>query len=234
MACSYAILCLIPSHRVATPAVVRLYRNSVVDTSECFVNKIILWCVVGFVVAFVIAFGLGAWAASLGTSFGIAPWILGGLLGAFTALIGGNLAGNRKVAMASGEARDAALSFQPAPGHALLVIYREGFVGMAAGMNVHLDGRPVAQLKSPRFTALNLTPGDHTVAFGFGGLAGAQNHQAEVVVPAVAGQVIALKATMAMGALKNSIAVEWVEAYPSDLRQTLAGMKMVAADQSAA
>lgn len=196
-------------------------------------NKIVLWCVIGFVVAFVIAFALGAWAASLGTSFGIAPWILGGLLGAFTALIGGNLAGNRKVAIASGETRDTTLSFQPQPGHALLVIYREGFVGMAAGMNVNLDGRPVAQLKSPRFTALNLTPGDHTVTFGFGGLAGAQNHQAEVVVPAVDGQVIALKATMAMGALKNTIAVEWVEAYPSELREKLAKMKMVAADQPA-
>lgn len=196
-------------------------------------NKIVIWCVIGFVVAFVIVFGLGAWAASLGTSFGIAPWILGGLLGAFTALIGGNLAGNRKVAIASGEQRDATLSFQPRPGHALLVIYREGLVGMAAGMNVNLDGRPVAQLKSPRFTALDLTPGDHTVTFGFGGLAKAQNHQAEVMVPAIDGQVIALKAAMAMGALKNTIAVEWVEAYPSDLREKLSKMKMVAADQPA-
>lgn len=135
--------------------------------------------------------------------------------------------------MASGETRDKTLSFQPRPGHALLVIYREGFVGMAAGMNVSLDGQPVAQLKSPRFTALNLTPGDHTVNFGFGGLAGAQNNQAEVVVLAVDGQVVALKATMAMGALKNTIAVEWVDAYPSELRQTLSKMKMVAADQPA-
>lgn len=196
-------------------------------------NKIVLWCVIGFVVAFGIAFGLGAWAASLGTSFGWAPWILGSTIGIFTAFIGGNLAGNRKVAMASGAERDTTLSFQPRPGHALLVIYREGFVGMAAGMNVTLDDRPVAQLKSPRFTALNLTPGEHTVTFGFGGLAGTQNNQAEVVVPAVDGQVIALKATMAMGALKNTIAVEWVEAYPSDLREKLARMKMVAADQPA-
>lgn len=196
-------------------------------------NKIVLWCIVGFVVAFVIAFGLGFWAASLGTSFGAAPWILGGITGVFVAFIGGNLAGNRKVAMASETERGTTLSFQPRPGHALLVIYREGFVGMAAGMNVSLDGQPVAQLKSPRFTALNLTPGDHTVTFGFGGLAGAQNNQAEVVVPAIDGQVVALKATMAMGALKNTIAVEWVDAYPSDLRQTLSKMKMVAADQPA-
>lgn len=194
-------------------------------------NKIVLWCVIGFAVAFVIIFGLSAWAASMDSSFGIAPWIFGGFIGAFVAFIGGNLAGNRKVAMASGETRDMTLSFQPKPGHALLVIYREGFVGMAAGMNVNLDGQPVAQLKSPRFTALNLTPGDHTVTFDFGGLAGAQNNQAEVVVPAVDGQVVALKATMAMGALKNTIAVEWVDAYPSDLRQTLSKMKMVAADQ---
>lgn len=196
-------------------------------------NKIVLWCIIGFAVAFVLIFGLSTWAASMGTSFGIANWIFGGFIGAFVAFIGGNLAGNRKVAIASGEERNTTLSFQPQPGHALLVIYREGFVGMAAGMNVNLDGQPVAQLKSPRFTALNLTPGEHVVTFGFGGLAKAQNHQAEVVVPAVDGQVIALKATMAMGALKNTIAVEWVEAYPSELREKLARMKMVAADQPA-
>lgn len=194
-------------------------------------NKIVLWCIIGFAIAFILIFGLSAWAASMDISFGMAPWIFGGVIGAFVAFIGGNLAGNRKVEIATGETRDTTLSFQPRPGHALLVIYREGFVGMAAGMNVNLDGQPVAQLKSPRFTALNLMPGEHIVTFGFGGLAKAQNYQAEVVVPAIDGQVIALKATMAMGALKNTIAVEWVEAYPSELREKLARMKMVAADQ---
>lgn len=195
-------------------------------------NKIVLWCLIGFGIALVVGLALGGFAGANGADLGVAPWILGGLLGAFVAYIGGNLAGNRKVATASTEARDKALAFDALPGHALLIVYREGFVGMAAGMNVMLDGQMAAQLKSPRFTALNLAEGDHTVSFGFGGLAGAQNNAAEVRVPAVAGQVIALKAAMAMGALKNTITVEWVEAYPSELRERLKGMKMVAADQA--
>lgn len=75
-----------------------------------------------------------------------------------------NLKTNRKVAEASPEQRTQALSFAPVPGKAALYIFRNQFVGRAVGVNVLIDGREVAQLKSPRFTRILLTPGAHRVA----------------------------------------------------------------------
>ncbi|GAN00380.1 hypothetical protein U91I_04046 [alpha proteobacterium U9-1i] len=75
-----------------------------------------------------------------------------------------NLQTNRKVADAQPEARAAALTFTPEPGKAALYILRTQFVGKAVGVNLQIDGRDVAQLKSPRFTRILLTPGAHHVA----------------------------------------------------------------------
>lgn len=75
-----------------------------------------------------------------------------------------NLKTNRKVAEASPEQRTQALSFAPAAGSAVLYIFRNQFVGKAVGINVLIDGREVAQLKSPRFTRILLTPGAHRIA----------------------------------------------------------------------
>jgi hypothetical protein len=75
-----------------------------------------------------------------------------------------NLQTNRKVAEATFEQRDEALRFTPAPGKAALYVFRNQFVGRAVGINVLIDGREAAQLKSPRFTRIWLTPGRHRVA----------------------------------------------------------------------
>lgn len=75
-----------------------------------------------------------------------------------------NLQTNRKVAEATFEQRDEALRFAPAAGKAALYVFRNQFVGRAVGINVLIDGREAAQLKSPRFTRIWLTPGTHRVA----------------------------------------------------------------------
>lgn len=99
--------------------------------------------------------------------------LLGGDLMFVVALIGlvvagvivfRNLRTNRKVAEATFDQRDEALRFAPAPGKATLYIFRNQFVGRAVGVNVLIDGREVAQLKSPRFTRVLLTPGRHRIA----------------------------------------------------------------------
>jgi hypothetical protein len=75
-----------------------------------------------------------------------------------------NLQTNRKVADAAPEQRTQALSFTPEPGKAALYVFRNQFVGRAVGVNVMIDGREAAQLKSPRFTRILLSPGPHRIA----------------------------------------------------------------------
>lgn len=75
-----------------------------------------------------------------------------------------NLQTNRKVAEATAEQRKDALAFAPVAGKAVLYVFRNQFVGRAVGINVMIDGREVAQLKSPRFTRIVLTPGSHRLA----------------------------------------------------------------------
>ena len=75
-----------------------------------------------------------------------------------------NLRTNRKVAEATFDQRDEALKFAPVVGKAVLYVFRNQFVGRAVGVNVLIDGREVAQLKSPRFTRVLLTPGSHRIA----------------------------------------------------------------------
>jgi hypothetical protein len=99
--------------------------------------------------------------------------VLGGEIMLIVALIGlvvgavivtRNLQTNRKVADATPQQRAEALTFSPAAGKAALYVFRNQFVGRAVGVNVLIDGREVAQIKSPRFTRILLTPGPHRIA----------------------------------------------------------------------
>lgn len=132
-------------------------------------------------------------------------YFMGAFIGFFTFYILANLAGNRKVAMASVADRDQAARLEPAPGKALLCVYREGFVGSAAGLNIGLDGKELVQLKSPRFTCVALAPGSHSLTAAFGGFAGAQNKGTVFEFQAEAGSVIAVKVAISMGMLKNAL-----------------------------
>ena len=194
-------------------------------------NKTVVWVLVGFAVAFVLAFLVNAMAAAAGTRLGITAWFLPLIIGAFVAYIGGNLSGNRRTPKASADVRAKALTLTPEPGAALLVVFREGFVGKAAGMNLSLDGREFAQLKSPRFTAIRIEPGSHNLTVAFGGLAAPQNNAGDQTFTVSAGQVAIFRATLAMGAIKNTIRLEPVD----DLawaRSRLERMPMTAPDAS--
>lgn len=191
--------------------------------------KYITAAVVGFVVAALVGFGLNAILAAGGEKPDSTVMIASVLFGALAAYIAANMAGNRReVAAAQGE-KDQALTFQPPEGQGLLLVYRDGFVGKLVGLNLALDGRPFAQIKSPRFTALAVAPGEHVLTAGFGGLAGPQNRTNESKVTFRAGEVLAVKASVAMGALKNTIRLDGVP-VTEDLRAKLRRMSMVRAE----
>lgn len=161
---------------------------------------------------------------------GLALFFIPVFLGLVTGYIMANLQGTKAGPTATGEQKAAALRCQPSPGKALLVVYRQGFVGMAAGINVSLDGRLVAQIKSPQFTAVEVDPGSHLLEITFVGLAAAQNQAFSETINLSAGEVAAFRATLSMGAVKNTIRMERIDEMSglSDLPRTLAGMKMVA------
>lgn len=196
--------------------------------ASLIVSKYLPAVVAGFVVAFVVGGGLSLLMISAGADAGFLPGMVGALMGVFTAYIMGNLAGNRKGRAASEAEKQAVLDFRPdSPDQALLIVFREGFVGKAAGMDLSVDGRFVAQLKSPRFTAVSVAPGGHQLSMAFGGLAGKQNKPTVEGFIAKPGDVVAFRATMEMGALKNRIAVERIESRET-LGLRLKPMTMIA------
>lgn len=195
-------------------------------------GKTMKWVVIGLVVAFAVGLGFGVLGAATGADLGLSPLFIALFLGVFVAYIGGNLAGNRKTPKASADVRAKALTLTTDPDSALLVIYREGFVGKAAGMNVLLDEREIAQLKAPRFTAVSIAPGAHALRLAFGGLAGPQNNDAVAEFTVSPGDVAVFRASLSMGAFKNSIKVDRIEGDLALLRQKLDRMPMTAPDET--
>jgi F0F1-type ATP synthase assembly protein I len=159
-----------------------------------------------------------------------------GLLAAWTALFIGmavayilsNLAGNRKVATVAGADRAQALQLRPAAGKALLVVARDGFVAKLAGLNLALDGREFAQIRSPAFTLTEVAPGAHSLSVGFGGLAGPQSKAGAYAFEAAEGAVTAVMIGVSLGALQNSFHFT-PEPDLAKLKARLARMPMVAA-----
>lgn len=189
--------------------------------------------IVGLVVAGAISFGLNFITAAGGEKPDATGWIVGAVFGAIAAYAAANMAGNRRETKASAAEKTQALTFQPPEGQGLLVVYRDGYIGKLVGLNLALDGRPFAQIKSPRFTAVAVTPGEHVLTAGFGGLAGPQNKTNESKVTFRAGEVLVVKASVAMGILANTIRLE-AAPLSDDLRGKLGRMPMVRSDLAAA
>lgn len=181
---------------------------------------------IAFFVAAIVAFGLSSLMAAAGAEAGFEVPLLGSMMGGFTFYILWNLSGNRKIAGASPEQHEQAMSLTPPPGQALVYIVRRGFVAKAAGMTVSLDGVPCAHLKAPQFTCFVAAPGTHQLSAAFGGGAGAQSRAQTEPLVLEAGQAIGVLMTVKMGALQGSIAFEPLTGQT--LQQTIRGMTMVA------
>ena len=103
-----------------------------------------------------------------------------------------NLQTNRKVSDATPEQRTEALKFAPVAGKTVLYVFRNQFVGRAVGINVLIDGREVAQIKSPRFTRIVVTPGAHRIA-GYTGTNKKPGDDEGLVFDANPGEVLVAK-----------------------------------------
>src|SRR5262249_32642452 len=106
------------------------------------------------------------------------------------------------------------------------------FVGKAAGMNVALDGREIVQLKSPRFTRVDIPAGSHTLTASFGGGLATQTKPADFEFNAFPGDIVVVKVAMGFGATKNPIQIERVDL--ETVRNSLRGMDMVRAETASA
>lgn len=183
---------------------------------------------IGAGVAALLSFGLAFIVSASGAKPDWTTYLPGVFFGAITAYALNNLTGNRRTREADSAALANALTFAPDPMRARLYLVRTGFVGKMAGMNLGVDGREIAQLKSPRFTCIALSPGPHIVRAAFGGGLKGQTNAAELQLNAAASEIIVLHLALAMGAVKNTVRIERVA--PDTLRAKMQSMRMTAPD----
>jgi hypothetical protein len=160
---------------------------------------------------------------------GPAAIVYGVGIGAIVAYILSNLGGNRKIAAADAAERQRAMRMSPPAGKAMLIPYREGFVARLAGLDLSVDGQGFAQLLSPQFTCVVLTPGSHTLTGAFGGFAGAQSKAASWAFEAAPGSVLAVRIDSQMGAVQGAVKFT-LEADLEKLKKKLDRMRMAAVD----
>jgi hypothetical protein len=138
-----------------------------------------------------------------------------------------NLTSNRKVSDAGADVRRQALAFTPDASRATLYVLRTQFLGMAVGINVEVDGKPVAQLKSPRFTRILLTPGTHRVG-GYTGPASGRKPGGELDLSAAPGEIIVVMCEVEPGMVGTVSKFKRVEL--ETVRAKLQSTRMVAPD----
>lgn len=192
-------------------------------------SKAVRAVIFGVLVAVAVSAAMAYLDAVTGKSDMTTDVIIGAVFGAITAYVFGNLAGNRSIANAGNAERATALIRTPPPGKMLLYIQREGFVAKMAGLNIAIDGRPVAQLKAPRFTLIVVPARQTTLSAGFGGLAGPQNRAGEIVIDPPPGGIAVVKIAVAMGLVQGSLRFT-VQPNPQGARAALATIPMTPAD----
>ncbi len=181
---------------------------------------------VGILVAFVIGFGITFGLAAAGAEPLSSTWIIAGVIGSFVTMGMMNMAGNKPVAIADDKTRAAVLALKPPPGTGQVIVFREGFFGKANGVNLALDGRFFAQLKSPRFTAINVQPGEHKLSASLAGAMDAGSVPGQASFTLASGQSLAFRITLAMKMTTSNVTLEPV-ADTAAVAAKLARVKMV-------
>ena len=89
------------------------------------------------------------------------------IAGGIAAFVGLRLiatAGNRAGVRVEKSEQARLLDQPPPPDKVVLLVYREGFVGSRAGVDVAVDGRTVTQLRSPACTRVLVSAGPHRLS----------------------------------------------------------------------
>ena len=184
-------------------------------------SKTLQAVILGCVVALVVSVGGGILLGMIGDTNPFGATTAGAGLGLFSAFI--------FIANASDADKTAALSRQPPPGKALIFLYREGYVAKLAGLNLTVDEKPVAQLKSPRFTCIVVPAGHHVISARFGGMVSAQSLIGECALDVAADSAAAVRIGVRMTFGRNGVDLQ-PQADVAAARAHLAGMPMTPPD----
>jgi len=194
-------------------------------------NKTIRNLLIAFAAAVVAGFLFGLLGSLAGVRWGFLGTLIPAMFGVFTYYILFNLSGTRKEAKADAAAQADALAFAAPAGLARVYVLRTGFAGKAAGMDITVDGAALAQLKSPRFTLVDVAPGAHEFHARFSGGAGPQNRECSMRIEVAAGSVTVLRISVALGLMKNQLLIATVPLEAA--RADIARATMVAAAKPA-
>lgn len=128
---------------------------------------------------------------------------VGTALGAVAMFITAALGGNKQVRLASPAEDKRAKGFAPDAGRGVVYVFRDAFVGKLVGIDLLVDGRPVAQTRGKTFVRLELAPGDHTL----GSVHSAGGSRADLPVSVAAGSIAFVEQGVRMGAMEAKVAL---------------------------
>ncbi|MEJ0060670.1 MAG: hypothetical protein WDM79_14315 [Terricaulis sp.] len=179
----------------------------------------------GVATALFVSFLFGVSATVGGEKPGAPGLILGAVMGFLVWLIMNTIATNRKTAPVDDAFRQRALAFETLPRQAALYLLRSGVMGKAASMTLALDGREIAQLRSPQFTRLDIEPGQHILTASFG------PQPVDFTFTAHSEEAVVLRLTIGFGARRAPVQIERVSVESA--RHTLRNVAMVEANAPA-
>jgi len=178
-------------------------------------KAILIGVLVGGAISF--AFGMldGFLIARGGEPIGWALRVgVGTSLGVVTMLLVSALSGNKALRLAPAADDKRAKTFAPDPGRGVIYVFRAAFVGKLVGLDLLVDGRPVAQTRGKTFVRLDLAPGDHTLASVHPG----HDNQVDLRVSAPAGSIVYVEQSIRMGALQSGPALALADNNKSQAR----------------
>ncbi len=82
----------------------------------------------------------------------------------------------------------------------MVYLFRDAFVGKLVGIDVLVDGRPVAQTRGKTFVRLELEPGQHVLTSS----SPAQGTRADLPLGVAAGSVAYVEQSIKMGAVTSA------------------------------
>jgi hypothetical protein len=124
------------------------------------------------------------------------------------------LSGNKALALASAADSQRALGFASDPQRAVVYLFRDAFVGKLVGIDVLVDGKPIAQTRGKTFLRLELEPGQHVLTSS----TPSQGTSVELSLNIAAGSVSYVEQSIKMGAAKSAPAMTLKDESESQAR----------------